>query len=67
MNIKLTDDGLILIPDTDFEIEYIKSFAGIECKVYVKTGLCITDIVGLKIDKLNKGVEKRNEEVKKRK
>lgn len=49
MIVKLTDTGLLIAPETDFEEQYLADFR--DAKVFLKTGLTIKDIEGLRIDK----------------
>ena len=49
MKVEETSDGLIIVPQTDFEAEYLHKLAGKEMSTFVKTGTSVKDIVGLKI------------------
>ena len=44
-----TGEELMIIPETDFEVDYLKQFQGKKLEAFVKTGQDLTDIVGLKI------------------
>lgn len=51
MKINLLQDekGLLIVPETDFEEDFIRSMQLESLKVFVKTGLTPKDIIGLKI------------------
>jgi hypothetical protein len=40
---------LLIMPETDFESEYIKSFQNQNLGCFVKTGIDLTDIIGLRV------------------
>jgi len=49
MNIKMTEDGLIIVPETEFEVKYLQNKYTPDkmFTAFLKTGLTITDVVGL--------------------
>lgn len=51
MKVEMIEDGLMIISETEFEEEYIKSFMLEKLDAFVKTGVTGSDIVGLKIRK----------------
>ena len=57
MKIQIVETGLIIFPETEFEEDWMVNFLphGKEGTVFLKTGLTIKDIVGLKILKCKKG------------
>lgn len=42
-------EGLFIEPETDFEIDYLKTFQNESFKVFVKCGLTPAEVLGLKI------------------
>lgn len=57
MKINLLQDekGLLIVPETDFEEDFIRSMQLESLKVFVKTGLTPKDIIGLKIVPIKEG------------
>lgn len=51
------DEYFLIIPETVFEEEFIGRFQDCKFETYVKTGLTVADIAGLKIKIIN---EKNN-------
>ena len=54
MEIHITKDGLLIVPETEFEKDYLQHNYGKmehKYKIFLKTGLTIEDVVGLKIQK----------------
>jgi hypothetical protein len=53
MEIHITDDGLMIVPETEFEKDYLQHTfpGGHTYKAFLKTGLTIDDVIGLKINK----------------
>jgi len=49
MQFRIIKNGIFIIPETEFELEYIKQFQIENLKAFVKTGVNLTDILGLKI------------------
>ena len=51
MEIKINKDSIMLAPETEFERDTLKSMFpnGHTYKAFIKTGLSINDVVGLKI------------------
>jgi hypothetical protein len=50
MKVKIVDDGLIIVPETDFEDSYLRNnFLGNSLKAFLKHGLSVKDLIGLKI------------------
>ena len=54
MKIEIIKNGLIIVPETNFEAEYITQFQLSKNECFVKTGTTLNDIVGLKIVKKEK-------------
>jgi len=54
MVINLIEDGLLIIPETEFEKHYISQFQIDKLEAFVKTGASLSDIVGLKIKIIRK-------------
>ena len=51
MKIEIIEKGLMIVPESDFEEGYIKSYMNEDCKTFVKTGSSADDVIGLKIQK----------------
>jgi len=51
MKLELLNDGLLIVPETDFEKEYIETNfeKGKDLKAFVKCGLSPADLIGIKI------------------
>ena len=49
MDTKILPDGLLIVPETEFERSYIQSFGFGDLKCFVKHGFTATDVVGIKI------------------
>ena len=49
MKVEETDDGLLIVPQTEFESEHLHRLADKEMEVFVKTGTSASEVVGLKI------------------
>lgn len=49
MEIKLLDDGLLIIPETDFEKEYIEKYFNKDLSSFIKYNGDLSDIIGIKI------------------
>jgi hypothetical protein len=45
----------MIVPETEFEEEYIKGYMNEHMEIFVKTGLTCVDIMGLKINKKKLG------------
>ena len=50
MEINIQNDGLLIMPQTEFEEQWISRIRFRKMNVYVKSGLTPAEIVGLKID-----------------
>ena len=50
MDTKILSDGLLVIPETEFERQYMQSFGFGDLKCFVKHGFSATDVVGIKIE-----------------
>jgi hypothetical protein len=51
MKVRITDDGIIIVPETDFEEDYLrKDFKG-NPKSFLKHGVTLKELIGLKICK----------------
>lgn len=51
MKVEIIDEGLIIVPETEFEEDFIKSFMLENLNTFVKTGATASDIIGLIIRK----------------
>ncbi len=49
MKIQKTLTGILIIPETDFESEYIASFGREDLTCFVKRGVAESEIVGIQI------------------
>lgn len=50
MKVKIEDDGLLIVPQTDFEIAFLeKNFSSKKCTAFLKSGLTPKETIGLKI------------------
>ena len=50
MKVELTNDGLLIVPDTEFETEYInRKFGRGDVNCFVKCGLTPGDLIGIKV------------------
>lgn len=54
MKVEIIEEGLMVVPETQFEEEYIKSFMLEDLTAFVKTGSTGSDVIGLKIRKENR-------------
>lgn len=46
------EDCLMIVPETEFETDFISKWQGNKLEAFVKTGLQLTDIVGIKIKRI---------------
>lgn len=52
MKVKIEKDGLLVVPETDFEEEYLRSYSNQkELDVFLKHGLTVKELIGLKVRK----------------
>ena len=52
MHIEIEENGLLIVPDTKFETQYISRTFHVkdgEIQAFVKSGLTLADVIGLKI------------------
>ncbi len=51
MQIKILskEKGLMIVPETEFERDYLKKFQNVKLVSFIKTGVDLTDVLGLKI------------------
>ena len=49
LQVDFKEDYMMIVPETEFEEEYIQRWQGEKLKGFVKTGSDITDILGIKI------------------
>ena len=56
MKVNITHDGLIVAPETAFEGEYLRQLHNKKLDVFLKHGLSVKDLMGLKI-KITDGKE----------
>tara|TARA_R110002126_G_scaffold68046_7_gene172115 strand:- start:1501 stop:1674 length:174 start_codon:yes stop_codon:yes gene_type:complete len=52
-----TATGLMIFPETEFERQYLESFEKTEIKVKYKTGLSLSDFIGIELTKTIKNNE----------
>lgn len=53
MKVEILEDGLIIVPESDFEEQYLrKTFACKKLEAFLKHGLSVKDLIGLKIKPL---------------
>ena len=50
MDTQILPNGLLIVPETEFERQYIQSFGFGDLSCFVKHGLTATDVVGIKIE-----------------
>lgn len=49
MWVELLEDGLLIVTETNFEEQYIAKQMDKDKDIFVKTGITLTDVIGLKI------------------
>jgi len=49
MKVKLLTGGLIILPETEFEAEYLRNIIIEESDIFHKCGISAADYIGLKI------------------
>ena len=50
MKVQIVDDGIIVVPETDFEDSYLrKNFLGNSLTAFLKHGLSVSELIGLKV------------------
>jgi len=50
MKVEILKDGLIVVPETDFEIQYLRSFYHPHrLEAFLKHGVSISTVLGLKV------------------
>jgi hypothetical protein len=50
MKVEIIKDGLLIVPDTDFEADYInKNFERGELTCFVKSGMTAKELIGIKV------------------
>ena len=49
MKIRIQENSLIIEPETDFEVEYLKRYQSTGVDGFLKMGIDLTNVVGLKI------------------
>ena len=46
------NDGLLIVPESDFEEQYLRSYHGKKFEVFLKHGESVKNLIGLKIREL---------------
>ena len=63
MKVELANNGLIIVPETEFELQFLNSkFSDKNIKAFVKTGIDTRDVVGLKISVSEKASDDEEDE-----
>ena len=65
MKIRLEKTTMLIVPETDFEVEYLRRYQVAGVDGFLKTGIDLTHVIGLKIYPGEKA-EQDNEQDKKR-
>ena len=55
MKIRLVRDGLIIVPETEFEESYMRRMNLESADVFHKNGVCSSDYIGIKIKVADNG------------
>jgi len=61
MKIRIQQKALLLEPETDFELEYLRMYQSYDVDGFLKTGIDLTHVIGLKIFPAKKKEKGTNE------